>query len=706
LWLFDLRGIQEFMTGASQEAPAPQLLARMASPYGGDAISNVRWTHDSENLTFLGRRDSPERRLVVMNLNDLRLKELSLPGQDVTSFDRNENGVVYTAAAMVSESELYQSAGPALPDIQAGTGSSLEMLLYPEEAKKSLNLQAGQLWQLRDGNTQPVMNLATGASVSIMNSRLLSLSPDGSQVMITAYARRVPKEWEAYQSAIANLHFVADPSNASPVITTYRPQQYVRVDLQTGEEYPAVDAPIGWGAGYFGGAHNVVWLPDAGQIVLSNTFVPLTGLTPDSSHSGPLHPCVLAVDLRTRESQCLSEMATTGPLHHSQRFAFIDVQWSPADHVLLIRHRRGALEDDKSAEAYRRDADGWKKLPAALGTAGVDSRLSFTVQQSVNQPPMLVARDRSTGRSKEIWNPNPQLAGFSMGEANVYHWRDPAGRLWTGGLVKPPYYVPGRRYPLVIQTHGFDQDEFLVDGFSTTANAARAMAARGIVVLQVQEIRIAHLTPKEADIEGRDGYQAAIEQLSKQGVIDPKKVGIIGWSRTGWYVLESLMTRPNLFAAATLAESTHGDLTQYWFLVDYALGPVLANSIADAIGKRPTQAGLTTWLVKSPEFNAARIRTPILFEQNSPSALIYGWDLYAALRSLGSPVDLLYIRNGEHVLVKPLERLASGEMNVDWYDFWLNQHEDPDPAKAAQYERWRKLRRLHAPQYQTGVSAH
>jgi hypothetical protein len=37
--------------------------------------------------------------------------------------------------------------------------------------------------------------------------------------------------------------------------------------------------------------------------------------------------------------------------------------------------------------------------------------------------------------------------------------------------------------------------------------------------------------------------------------------------------------------------------------------------------------------------------------------------------------------------VKPLERLASQEMNADWYDFRLNRHDDPDPAKAEQYAR-------------------
>jgi hypothetical protein len=31
-------------------------------------------------------------------------------------------------------------------------------------------------------------------------------------------------------------------------------------------------------------------------------------------------------------------------------------------------------------------------------------------------------------------------------------------------------------------------------------------------------------------------------------------------------------------------------------------------------------------------------------------------------------------------------------MLVDWFDFWLNGHEDAASSKAEQYERWRKLR--------------
>lgn len=39
-----------------------------------------------------------------------------------------------------------------------------------------------------------------------------------------------------------------------------------------------------------------------------------------------------------------------------------------------------------------------------------------------------------------------------------------------------------------------------------------------------------------------------------------------------------------------------------------------------------------------------------------------------------------------------LLKVPSLEGNVDWFDFWLNGHEDPDPTKVEQYLRWRALR--------------
>jgi hypothetical protein len=55
-------------------------------------------------------------------------------------------------------------------------------------------------------------------------------------------------------------------------------------------------------------------------------------------------------------------------------------------------------------------------------------------------------------------------------------------------------------------------------------------------------------------------------------------------------------------------------------------------------------------------------------------------------------VDLIILNTHEHVLVDPTMRLIAQGGNIDWFRFWLQGYEDSDPAKQAQYVRWRILR--------------
>jgi hypothetical protein len=78
---------------------------------------------------------------------------------------------------------------------------------------------------------------------------------------------------------------------------------------------------------------------------------------------------------------------------------------------------------------------------------------------------------------------------------------------------------------------------------------------------------------------------------------------------------------------------------------------------------------------------------------NNPPSLIIEWELFAALTRLNKPVEMIYMQDGSHVLEKPWQRMISQQGNVDWFAFWLNGEEDPNPAKAEQYARWRQLRK-------------
>ena len=57
------------------------------------------------------------------------------------------------------------------------------------------------------------------------------------------------------------------------------------------------------------------------------------------------------------------------------------------------------------------------------------------------------------------------------------------------------------------------------------------------------------------------------------------------------------------------------------------------------------------------------------------------------------------MQDGEHILQRPWEREISQQGNVNWFDFWLNGHEENDPESAEQYARWEMLCELQAADY-------
>jgi len=66
---------------------------------------------------------------------------------------------------------------------------------------------------------------------------------------------------------------------------------------------------------------------------------------------------------------------------------------------------------------------------------------------------------------------------------------------------------------------------------------------------------------------------------------------------------------------------------------------------------------------------------------------------------------LMVFKAQEHILTNPAARLASQGGSVDWFRFWLQDYEDPDPAKAEQYKRWRGLRELQVENEKNSTAA-
>src|ERR1051325_8671962 len=100
---------------------------------------------------------------------------------------------------------------------------------------------------------------------------------------------------------------------------------------------------------------------------------------------------------------------------------------------------------------------GW----GAVSAGAVAPRLVFVVTQDANPPPRLATLDSRARVTRVVFDPNPGLLERRrFGRADVFHWTSKAGRMFAGGLYYPLDYGSGRRYPLVLQTHGYDSTAF------------------------------------------------------------------------------------------------------------------------------------------------------------------------------------------------------------------------------------------------------
>src|SRR5262249_48205342 len=112
-------------------------------------------------------------------------------------------------------------------------------------------------------------------------------------------------------------------------------------------------------------------------------------------------------------------------------------------------------------------------------------------------------------------------------------------------------------------------------------------------------------------------------------------------------------------------------------------------------GGPPYGSTLPLWFKDSPEFNLDKVEAPIRIEAHGLWSVLEGWGWFSSLSHIGKPVDFIYLpNNAAHILERPWERMVSQGGDVDWFCFWLKGEEDPDPAKAEQYKRWRELRKL------------
>jgi dipeptidyl aminopeptidase/acylaminoacyl peptidase len=676
---------------------APFWILTRSSYKNGPIIKQIQWLSDSSGFAFLAKTSAGKDQLFFAELATKKIFTLTRADQQVTGFDiRDRNHYVYCVqsprlretALRVSQATAVSAKGHNVYDLVFGGNDDLNFtLLAAYDLSELWAVEDGRSFQVRDSSRKPIPIRAEGRLA-------MALSPDGRSVVTALAVRDVPAEWEALYPSSANspaYRIRAGHQDPAALDQSVSVSEYVRIRLSDGDISALTKAPIGSDAGWRG-VLKAAWSADGESVLLPNTFIP------PEQQSEPFHadpPCTAIVDIESRNVSCVNRfqpIATAG--EHAEGFRLLSgVEFIAGTHM-RVQLRYTVSDGSVQIEYHLRGPGGaWAVEPGTARDQPDPGRsIDAVVEQGMNAPPVLVGVDHRTGASQVIWNPNPQLKQIPLGEESVFRWKDDTGRDWIGGLYKPPDYAEGRRYPLVIQTHGFQEKSFDPAGVYPSAFAAQELAAADIFVLQVKDCPIRE-SAEEASCQ-IPGYKSAIQRLAAAGLIDPDRVGIIGFSRTCYYVMQALTDSTLHLRAASI---TDGIILGY---VEYMMtwnvwGNLHAHDTDSIIGAPPFGNGLQDWLKRSPEFNLDKIAAPLqIVAIGRPSALTM-WEPYAGLNYLHKPVDFILLPGpGTHVLTNPAERDASQTGTVDWFRFWLKDEVDPDPQKREQYDRWRGLRDL------------
>jgi dipeptidyl aminopeptidase/acylaminoacyl peptidase len=237
-----------------------------------------------------------------------------------------------------------------------------------------------------------------------------------------------------------------------------------------------------------------------------------------------------------------------------------------------------------------------------------------------------------------------------------------------GLIVKPAGYKAGTKYPTLLIVHGgpngqdqhafsFDREFLAAQGYVVLAINYRGSAGRGNAYQKAIHADWGNF--EVVDLLG------AVDEAVRQGIADPDRLGIGGWSYGGISTTYTIASDTRFKAAisgagAALWSSLYG-VDQYIIQYDNELGPPWKNR---ALWEK----------LSYPFYHADRIKTPTLFmggEKDFNVPIAGGEQMYQALKSLGVDTQLVIYPGQFHGLSIPSYERDRLQRYANWFNKYL-----------------------------------
>jgi dipeptidyl aminopeptidase/acylaminoacyl peptidase len=454
-----------------------------------------------------------------------------------------------------------------------------------------------------------------------------------------------------------------------------------------------------------GGASAPSWSADGHWIVYTRQA--------DANDSDSEKTAIVAVDAATGEEHPISGHSTYeydprfSPKGDAVAYLYLHGPGAVSDVDLFIGSPQGGATRDVSADLDRNVLADFAWLPDGSGvvvmaddhvgsklylqplqgkghaldlgalnpfevTASAQGAVAFVADNATQAPELYLMRTpRST--PERLTHINSRFAAYEYPESAEVQWRAPDGQPNDGILTYPNGYQSGKRYPLVVFSHG-GPEAASTEGFDAdeVGPLRHLFAARGFLVFEPNYRGSDNLGNAHEHAIYRDpgagpdsDVISGIRMLEAKGLVDTARIAAVGHSYGG-YVTAWLISHQHFWRCAVVADGAV-DWTE-----EYELSG--AGNLAwtrDSLGGTPwDKQSAALYRTGSPITYAGDITTPTLILSGTDDTTVpitESFALYHALSSRGILVKFIGIPGAHHSPQDPVHR----ELYYQAVDEWV-----------------------------------
>ncbi|MCE7991688.1 MAG: prolyl oligopeptidase family serine peptidase [Roseivirga sp.] len=280
---------------------------------------------------------------------------------------------------------------------------------------------------------------------------------------------------------------------------------------------------------------------------------------------------------------------------------------------------------------------------------------------------------------KQVSETNPFQKDYLWGKSELVTYKNHNGKELQGVLYYPANYEAGKKYPMITYIYELLSNGLHGYGMPSQRNyySNGVFTQEGYFVLRPDIL----FDAGDPGISSVRTMEAAVKKVVDMGLVDEKKVGLIGHS-WGGYQAGYAVTQTDIFAAS-VAGAGLTNLTSMYGMIAWAFGGAPESAHFEVSQERmevPPYEDVERYIRNSSVFNVHKLNTPLLFEVGDNDQNVdwrQGIEYYNAARRAGKQFVLLVYAKEGHGLRQDKNRSDYQMRILKWFGHYLKGDEAP-----------------------------